>query len=374
MKARLLLVAVIVTLTLAGAVPAGAEAIESELVLITPVSKFVVDAVLEAFQAYARREFGINVRASAIHAGTPVSYGRIVEWAGRPQADIFWGGESALFDDLRDKGLLAPLQMPPGVLERIPFAVGAPSPLPIRDQNGYWTGTMFTPYGLIYNPRVMRRLGMESISDWDDLLDPRLKGWVAQSTPDRSSSNHASYEVIFQLLGWDKGWEWAERLGAQTNIFAARSRDVPTQVARGEAAVGFAVPNYMAFEEVLAGFDLRFVYPSYAFITPEPMAALANSPNPKAAQAFIAFLLSEEGQLVVATRGTFPIIPGLRVKGEPGSSAEKAVEFMSGVRSVYELDIRNIYDDGVAQARYSEVNDLFRRRVVERHAELKRQY
>ena len=63
------------------------------------------------------------------------------------------------------------------------------------------------------------------------------------------------------MYGEDKGWEWLRKLAANTGHFTARSRDVPTVVAKGEFAAGFAVPSYMAFEEKLAGFDLQFVAP-----------------------------------------------------------------------------------------------------------------
>ncbi len=39
-------------------------------------------------------------------AGTPVAYGRITEWKGKPDVDIFWGGESALFEKLAQQKLL----------------------------------------------------------------------------------------------------------------------------------------------------------------------------------------------------------------------------------------------------------------------------
>ena len=87
------------------AVPAGAQTtntIEAELSLITPVSKFIHDAALAEFAKYAKERWKIEVKTSALAAGTPVAYGRIVEWKGRPEVDIFWGGESALFDKLAE--------------------------------------------------------------------------------------------------------------------------------------------------------------------------------------------------------------------------------------------------------------------------------
>ena len=74
---------------------AQAPAIETELVLITPVAKTLTDPALADFAKYAKERWNITVKTSALAAGTPVAYGQIVEWKGRPGADIFWGGESA---------------------------------------------------------------------------------------------------------------------------------------------------------------------------------------------------------------------------------------------------------------------------------------
>src|SRR3970040_840323 len=128
------------------------------------------------------------------------------------------------------------------------------------------------------------------------------------------------------MHGEDKGWDGLRKLAANTGHFTARSRDVPTVVAKGEFAAGFAVPSYMAFEEKLAGFDLKFVAPKNAFVTPEPMAILAGARNPKAARAFIEFLLTERGQKVFMERGLFPITPTFKVHASPAASEQLAVE------------------------------------------------
>jgi iron(III) transport system substrate-binding protein len=79
------------------------------------------------FAKFAKERWNVTVRTSALAAGTPVAYGRIVEWKGRPEADIFWGGESALFDKLADQKLLARLELPAPVVDAIPVSVGKPS-------------------------------------------------------------------------------------------------------------------------------------------------------------------------------------------------------------------------------------------------------
>ena len=350
----------------------ASQPIEDELVLITPVAKTLTDPALAEFVKYAKERWNITVKTAALAAGTPVAYGRILEWKGRPQGDIFWGGESALFDKLAEQKLLVKHDLPKNVVDAIPATIGKPKPIYLKDPKGFWVGTVLEPYGLVYHPKVLARLGVPAPKDWDDLLHPKLKGNVAQSAPSRSSSSHATYEVILQRDGDDKGWAWLKRLGANTGMFTARSRDVPSVVARGEFAAGFAVPSYMAFEDRLAGFDIKFVAPKTAWITPEPIAILAGAKHPKAARAFIEFMLSERGQRVAMERGVFPITPKFRVQGPPGSRAEMAVEFTGGIRSYFDIEVTNIYDDGKAQARYEQVNEQFRKEIESVWGELKR--
>src|SRR5881409_2314080 len=338
----------------------GQAPIESELALIAPVSKFIHDAALRAFADYAKEKWNVTVKVNAVPAGTPVAYGRIVEWKGKPEADIFWGGESALFEKLAEQKLLQKLEIAKEAWDSIPASIGKPKPIPLKDKDGYWVGTALEPYGLVYHPVKIKRLGIAEPREWDDLLNPKLKGEVAQCAPTRSSSSNATYEVILSLHGEDKGWEWLKKLAANTGHFTARSRDVPNVVAKGEYAAGFAVPSYMAFEEKLAGFDIRYVAPKNAFVTPEPMAILAGSRNTKAARAFVEFLLTERGQKVFMERGLFPVTPKYKVQGPPGSTAELAVQFTGGIRSYFDGDVANVYDETVAAKRSEALKTRFR--------------
>jgi ABC-type Fe3+ transport system substrate-binding protein len=361
---RLTAIVLAFVLVIGTAPRAGAQApIEDELVLITPISKFVHDGALNAFAQYAKAKWNVTVKVNAIPAGTPVAYGRIVEWKGRPEADIFWGGESALFEKLQDAKLIVPLDLARDVWESIPASIGTPKPIPLKDKDGYWVGTALEPYGLVYHPRLLKRLGVPEPRDWDDLLQPKLKGNVAQCAPTRSSSSNATYEVMLQSKGEAAGWEWLKRLGESTGHFTARSRDVPNVVAKGEFAAGFAVPSYMAFEERVGGFDIKFVAPKNSFVTPEPLAILAGAKHPKAARAFVEFLLGEGGQRVFMESGLFPLTPKYRMQGAPGSRIEMAVEFTGGVRSYFDAPVSNVYDEDIAKKRSEALKEKFRKDI-----------
>src|SRR5262249_8654062 len=151
MRRLVVLLAVIVS---AASSPAAAQApIESELNLITPVSKFIHDAPLKAFADYAKEKWNVVVKVSAIPAGTPVAYGRIVEWKGKPEVDIFWGGESALFEKLADQKLLQKVEIAKEAWDSIPVSIGKPKAIPLKDKGGYWVGTAIEPYGPRDNPK-----------------------------------------------------------------------------------------------------------------------------------------------------------------------------------------------------------------------------
>src|SRR3989441_1728337 len=169
----------------------GQAPIEGELALITPVSKFIHDAALKAFADYAKEKWNVALKVSAIPAGTPVAYGRIVEWKGRPDADIFWGGESALFEKLAGQKLLQKVEISREAWDSIPASIGKPRPIPLKDKDGFWVGTALEPYGLVYHPKKIQRLGLAEPRDWEDLLNPKLRGEVAQDRKStRLNSSH----------------------------------------------------------------------------------------------------------------------------------------------------------------------------------------
>ena len=269
----------------------------------------------------------MTLRTRVLRAGTPVSYEAIVNWGGQPEADVFWGGEPALFGELGRAEAPRPARPPAAPLGLGPGLHRVAPADPAQGPSRLWVGTGLEIYGIAYSPRLLKQLGVADLHDWDDLLQPKLKGQIVQCMPTRSSSSHATYQVILQIKGEASGWEWLKRLGGQTARFVTSSREVPAVVARTELAVGFGVPSYYAFEEKLAGFDIRFVAPQSAFVTPEPYAVLAGAKHPRAARQFAAFLLSERGQRLFMGRGLVPgepAVQGARAAGVDGRAGRPA--------------------------------------------------
>jgi 3-oxoacyl-ACP reductase-like protein len=71
-------------------------------------------------------------------------------------------------------------------------------------------------------------------------------------------------------------------------------------------------------------------------------------------------------------RGLFPITPKFKVQGAPGSTAELAVEFTGGVRSYFDREVANVYDETVAAKRSDALKTRFRNDIEVKWEELKK--
>jgi iron(III) transport system substrate-binding protein len=353
--------------------PVQAQQIENSLVVNSSMGKLATNAALDAFKAYVGKRFGIDIDVGAVHGGGQMIYSKVIEWAGNPQADIMWGSDAWMFEELGKKGLMSEIELDKEAWESVPASYGEPKPLVLKDPNKYWIGTSFVPWAVSYNPKLLEKLGVPPIKSWDDLINPKLKGQVVSCTPDRSSSNHASVEAQLQRLGWEKGWDFLERMAANVHIFVARSSDVASTVARGEAAVGFGTTGFGAFDLRKKGFDIKLAVVPYSYITPEPIGIIKNAKNPKAAKIFVDFLLSAEGQQALAETGCFPIIKTYRVAGPKGSLLELGAD-LYGLRSFYDEPLYNVTDVLLSKDRYQEVNKKFKEDILDVHKNLIEKY
>jgi 3-oxoacyl-ACP reductase-like protein len=71
-------------------------------------------------------------------------------------------------------------------------------------------------------------------------------------------------------------------------------------------------------------------------------------------------------------RGLFPITPKFKVQGAPGSTAELAVEFTGGVRSYFDREVANVYDEAVAAKRSDALKVRFRSDIETKWEDLKK--
>ncbi len=214
--------------------------------------------------------------------------------AGAPRADVL-----LLADSLTMEGLKAGNR-----LLRVPDMPKGGVPAALVDPDGAYWGTKLITTGLLRNTRAPLRPAR-----WADLLAPEYRGQVA--TPAHAVSGAALIHLLTLIQQPALGWSYLERLAAQDVRAAGGNGQVMQAVTGGERAYGVII-DYLPIRERAKGATVEFVFPEdgVSAVT-EPVAILAGTRNPAAARAFVAFLLSAEGQRLAAAQGYLPADPAM---------------------------------------------------------------
>ena len=220
-------------------------------------------------------------------------------------ADIAWGGGPSLANLLVEEGLASPMTDPEllEVVEKIPSEIGG-MPLKRYNEEGkpLWCATALSSFGFIINYKVLEAYGLPEPKSWEDLASPEMgrvlpKPAISYARPTQSGSHTRIYQIILQKFGWEKGWEILARLAANGRPYSG-SVEALTAVETGEVPVGIAIDFY--------GYSAEIEFPGTKYVLPfnesivggDPIMLLVTSKHPDAAQAFIKWVLSVEGQKI----------------------------------------------------------------------------
>lgn len=220
--------------------------------------------------------------------------------------DLAWGGGPVIFDIIYNAGLLAPLDDPAllALLSELPDEISGVPAKRISNGEVYWTGSAIASFGFTINTDFLEREGLPIPTKWSDLANETyavtLPGIVSIGTADAtlSTSNTRMFEIILQTYGWEDGWKLLTIMGANARIFD-KSESVRDAVISGIIGAGTTIDFY--------GYTAQLQNPEFCiYVLPEdgtivnadPIAMVSTTDNPEAAQAFIRWLLSTEGQKI----------------------------------------------------------------------------
>ncbi len=210
-------------------------------------------------------------------------------------ADVYWAA-SGNFVHLAQKNAFTPLKVDRSLL---PGKLGA---TPISDANGRYEAFELAGYGLAYNPKALWK-DRAPPDSWDDAAKPDLPGTVIMPTPHVGFAS-TLYEIILQGEGWDKGWALVSEMSG--NAILTNNPPNLSALESGQAALILTI-DFHAFAAAAKGKAIAFAYPQKTAFLPAYVAQLANAPHPQAAQNFIAFLLSQDGQKLLPSVDRYPV-------------------------------------------------------------------
>ena len=182
----------------------------------------------------------------------------------------------------------------------------------LYDKGGCYYGVVLSTFGISYNADRIRELGGRSPERWADLGEPRFIRTLAVADPTKSGSANKCFEIVLQQAmceagspekGWAPGLNLIKRIFANARNISDSASKVVRDVCEGDAAAGMAIDTYGISEEFWSA-KVFGGTPRCFYVTPrggtavsvDPVQLLRGAPNRRAAEEFIDFLLSVEGQ------------------------------------------------------------------------------
>jgi iron(III) transport system substrate-binding protein len=162
------------------------------------------------------------------------------------------------------------------------------------DPQGYWSSTEVTPLVLAFNTSLVR--SDEAPRSYQDLLQPKWRGKM-----NFGSDEYAWYSVMLDGMGKAKGLDFMKALARQQLHIPGGSSIMRLQLMlAGESAIAVAARGRRAteYKEKGAPIDYRLLDPYPG--EPNGLALMRRAAHPYASILFIDWMLSEEGQTVLA--------------------------------------------------------------------------
>jgi ABC-type Fe3+ transport system substrate-binding protein len=216
--------------------------------------------------------------------------------------DVAWGGGPTIFDQYAN--YWAPLNgsIVSTMLNKIPDDInGVPMKRFDASQNTIWVAAAISSFGFTVNNAKLTQWGISKPSKWIDLASPNLakipSPQVGEADPTKSTSNTRIYHIILQAYGWDAGWRNLTLIAANSKIYDT-SDAIREDVISGGISIGITIDFY-GYTAMMNNPDTEYIVPSgESILNGDPISLTNGAVNVDASKAFIAWILSEEGQKI----------------------------------------------------------------------------
>ncbi len=221
--------------------------------------------------------------------------------AHRVQADVFDGSNTIY--PLLDAHLVAAYQP----------KSAASYPAELKDPEGYWTAMNLYYMTAAYNTNLVK--GADIPKTFQDLLDPKWKGKIAWTNDPTPQGPPGFIHNILATMGQDKGMAYLRAFAAQVPVFIpASQRVVLDKVISGEYPLAVMTFNHHSAISAAQGAPVQWIKMEPLLQTISLVGIVKDAPHPNAARLFVEYVLSDEGQKVLAAHDYLPADPAVPAK------------------------------------------------------------
>lgn len=232
----------------------------------------------------------VGVKVDIFQATTGKVMARLEAEQANPQADILISASWDTAEDLHNRGWLLPYQS----------ANAANVPADLKSEDFVAQGV--SALGIVWNTKS----GTPEPKEWRDLTTAAFKDKV--TTPDPALSG-ASLDLLIGLQNGmgDKAWTLFDELKKNGMVVSGPNAQAVTPVMQGAKAAVFGAVDYVSYGNISQGESLKVIFPaSGTVIAPRPMMILKSTQHADDAKAFVDYVLSPEGQAMVADAWLMP--------------------------------------------------------------------
>jgi len=239
-----------------------------------------------------------GVKVDIFQATTGKVMARLEAEQANPQADILISASWDTAEDLHNRGWLLPYQS--ANADKVPDTL----------KSADYIAQGVSALGIVWNSKS----GTPEPKEWQDLTAPAFKDKV--TTPDPALSG-ASLDLLIGLQNGigDKAWTLFDALKKNGMVVSGPNAQAVTPVMQGAKAAVFGAVDYVTYGNIEQGESLKVIFPaSGTVIAPRPMMILKTTPHEADAKAFIDYVLSPEGQKMVADAWLMPARTDVKAK------------------------------------------------------------
>ncbi len=210
-----------------------------------------------------------------------------------PQADVWFGGPTTIFDRGVAESLLAAYR--PVWADRVDARGTGPADL--------YFPVYRTPAVIAYNSSVVA--ARDAPADWDDVLAPKWRDRILIRDPVASGTMRAIWGLILERSIREtgdtaRGMAWLRRLDGQTKTYTLNPAILEEKLVRREGLVTlWDLPDLLIWQH--KGIPFSYTFPrSGTVVIDDAIALVRGARHPEAARLFIDYVGSEHAQLLAA--------------------------------------------------------------------------
>ncbi|WP_020656377.1 ABC transporter substrate-binding protein [Massilia niastensis] len=159
-----------------------------------------------------------------------------------------------------------------------------------------WVGSRMNVFVHAYNTSQIRK--EDAPASYQDLLDPKWKGRLGIESADEDW-----FATVVSELGEEKGLKLFRDISATNGISVRKGHTLLTNlVASGEVPFALTVYNFTAEQLREKGAPVAWYVMQPAVARVNGLAVAARAPHPHAAVLYYEFMISDEGQQILARR------------------------------------------------------------------------